>query len=177
MAQRENIMTIYTKDQELFTMDILSREGNSFYDILGLNLTASEEEIKNAYRSLAMELHPDKNKFPGASEAFNLVTKAFKILNNEAHKSFYDKFGNDPSKRKSVTSNVVHKRDPNGDILNSFLRTTPQNNDFVVVVNNRQKSGNEHSKLAKKSKVEILQTLLPLILLMALPLIEILLFD
>lgn len=41
-----------------------------YYEILGVNKDAPDSDLKKAYKKLALQLHPDKNKVPGASEAF-----------------------------------------------------------------------------------------------------------
>ena len=54
----------------------------NYYEILGLNSSASEEQVKKAYKKLAMKWHPDKNSSPEASEKFKEITEAYtKILN------------------------------------------------------------------------------------------------
>ena len=62
------------------------------YSTLGVAKTASEAEIKSAYRKLAKELHPDKNKDnPKASEKFSDVTKAYDLLSDKTKRAQYDR--------------------------------------------------------------------------------------
>lgn len=64
------------------------------YDVLGVPKTASADEIKKAYRKLAMKFHPDKNKGDKASEAkFKEVSAAYEILSDEKKRKNYDAFG------------------------------------------------------------------------------------
>jgi len=62
------------------------------YITLGIARTASEADIKSAYRKLAKELHPDRNKDkPGASEKFSDVTRAYDLLSDKAKRAQYDR--------------------------------------------------------------------------------------
>src|SRR5919107_5865708 len=62
------------------------------YQRLGIKRGASEEEIKKAYRTLAKELHPDRNKDnPKAAERFSTVTRAYDILTDKAKRAQYDR--------------------------------------------------------------------------------------
>ena len=62
------------------------------YDILGIGRSASEQEVKSAYRKLAKELHPDRNKDnPNAAERFSDITKAYDLLSDEEQRARYDR--------------------------------------------------------------------------------------
>jgi molecular chaperone DnaJ len=65
-----------------------------YYEILGLSRSASETEIKSAYRKLAMQYHPDRNpNNPDAEEKFKEVTEAYAVLIDAEKRSAYDRFG------------------------------------------------------------------------------------
>jgi molecular chaperone DnaJ len=64
-----------------------------YYQILGISKTASEVEIKKAYRKLALQYHPDRNKGKDAEAKFKEVTKAYEVLSNPQKRQTYDQFG------------------------------------------------------------------------------------
>jgi molecular chaperone DnaJ len=65
-----------------------------FYDVLGVNRDASEDDIKKAYRKLAMKYHPDRNPdSKEAEEKFKEVKEAYEILSDSQKRSAYDQFG------------------------------------------------------------------------------------
>ena len=71
-----------------------------FYEVLGVNKSASKEELKSAYRKQAMQWHPDRNKSVDAEEKFKEINEAYEVLGNDEKKSAYDQFGHaafDPS--------------------------------------------------------------------------------
>jgi len=64
------------------------------YDVLGVTKSASKDEIKKAYRKLALKYHPDKTKGDKASEEkFKEASEAYHILSDEKRKANYDQFG------------------------------------------------------------------------------------
>jgi len=67
--------------------------GKDFYKILGIPKTASETDIKKAYRKLALKYHPDRNKEKGAEEKFKEISYAYEILSNKEKRQKYDQFG------------------------------------------------------------------------------------
>lgn len=64
-----------------------------YYDILGVSKGASAEEIKKAYRKLALEWHPDRNKAANANEKFKEINEAYAVLSDPKKKETYDQFG------------------------------------------------------------------------------------
>ncbi|GBE19234.1 chaperone protein DnaJ [archaeon BMS3Abin16] len=64
-----------------------------YYDILGVKKTAGKDEIKKAYRKLAVKYHPDKNKEAGAEDKFKEISEAYGVLSDEKKKAQYDRFG------------------------------------------------------------------------------------
>ncbi|MEG1892626.1 MAG: DnaJ domain-containing protein, partial [Bacilli bacterium] len=64
-----------------------------YYEILGVSKTASDDEIKRAFRKLAKEYHPDINKNAGADEKFKEIGEAYSVLSDESKRKQYDQFG------------------------------------------------------------------------------------
>jgi molecular chaperone DnaJ len=64
-----------------------------YYEILGLAKTASEDEVKKAYRNLAKQYHPDINKEPGAEDKFKEIQEAYEILSDREKRASYDRYG------------------------------------------------------------------------------------
>lgn len=66
-----------------------------FYEILGVTKESTDIDIKKAYKKLALQLHPDKNKAPGSIEAFKIVGNAAAILTDAEKRKSYDLYGAD----------------------------------------------------------------------------------
>ncbi|XP_006813296.1 dnaJ homolog subfamily B member 13-like [Saccoglossus kowalevskii] len=67
--------------------------GQDFYGILGLTRSASDDDIKKAYRKLSLKFHPDKNQEPFAPEKFRQIAEAYDILSDPRKRAVYDQFG------------------------------------------------------------------------------------
>ncbi|XP_049641981.1 dnaJ homolog subfamily C member 18 isoform X1 [Suncus etruscus] len=85
--------TTYTEEQLLGVQRI--KRCRNYYEILGVPRDASDEELKKAYRKLALKFHPDKNCAPGATEAFKAIGNAFAVLSNPDKRLRYDEYGDE----------------------------------------------------------------------------------
>jgi len=68
-------------------------EKRDYYEVLGVSRNAPKEEIKDAYRKLAMQYHPDRNKSPDAEEKFKEISEAYAVLSDDEKRQQYDLLG------------------------------------------------------------------------------------
>jgi molecular chaperone DnaJ len=70
-------------------------EKRDYYEVLEVPKDASKDQIKAAYRKLALQYHPDRNKAPGAEERFKEISEAYAVLSDDAKRAQYDRFGHE----------------------------------------------------------------------------------
>src|ERR671926_1136227 len=66
---------------------------SDYYEVLGVPRSASKDEIKNAYRKLALQYHPDRNKSTNAEEKFKEISEAYAVLSDDEKRKRYDTYG------------------------------------------------------------------------------------
>jgi molecular chaperone DnaJ len=66
---------------------------SGYYELLGVARDASEDDIKKAYRKLAMQYHPDRNQDPDAEARFKEIAEAYEVLRDSEKRSLYDRYG------------------------------------------------------------------------------------
>jgi molecular chaperone DnaJ len=71
----------------------MSGNKRDYYEVLGIQRSANKEEIKNSYRRLALQYHPDRNKSPGAEERFKEISEAYAVLSDDEKRKRYDTYG------------------------------------------------------------------------------------
>jgi len=67
--------------------------GKDYYEVLGVQKGATKEQIKDAYRKLALQFHPDRNKAPEAEARFKEISEAYAVLSDDEKRRQYDNFG------------------------------------------------------------------------------------
>ncbi len=75
------------------TVQMATNQKQDYYDVLGVARGASADELKKAFRRLAMQYHPDRNKEPEAEARFKEVNEAYEVLSDPERRSMYDRFG------------------------------------------------------------------------------------
>ncbi|CAK9831845.1 DnaJ homolog subfamily B member 12 [Anthophora retusa] len=96
----------YTKEQLQHVKRI--KKCKDYYEILGINKDATDSDIKKAYKKLALQLHPDKNKAPGAAEAFKAIGNAVAILTDVEKRKQYDMYGPEEERMQSPQTRQNH---------------------------------------------------------------------
>ncbi|KAL7427881.1 hypothetical protein ACHAXM_001041 [Skeletonema potamos] len=95
----------YTKDQAEIVNGVIhaSKSGKGHYKVLNVSNSACQDDIKKAYRRLALQIHPDKNAHPMAAEAFKILGSSYDVLKSESKRARYDRRTN-PTSSNSSTS-------------------------------------------------------------------------
>ncbi|PKA54920.1 Chaperone protein dnaJ 49 [Apostasia shenzhenica] len=86
----ENASQMLTVCEVHCSASFLVNGQTDYYGVLQVESSADDTLIKKQFRKLALQLHPDKNKFAGAEGAFKLVSEAYKVLSDQANRRIYD---------------------------------------------------------------------------------------
>ncbi|CAG2057066.1 unnamed protein product [Timema podura] len=101
----------YSKDQLESVRRI--KKCKDYYEILGVTKDATDGDLKKAYKKLALQLHPDKNKCPGAAEAFKAIGNAVAVLTDVEKRKQYDTYGSDEERMAAQRHNHEYNREYN----------------------------------------------------------------
>lgn len=99
----------YTKEQKELCERI--KRCKDFYEILGVSKESTDSEIKRAYKKLALQLHPDKNHAPGASEAFKILGNAAGTLTDVEKRKQYDIYGHEATVNSGRQYHTNHEHE------------------------------------------------------------------
>lgn len=105
--------------------------GKDYYKILEISRDAKDDDIKKAYRKLALKYHPDKNKSPQAEEKFKEVAEAYEVLSDKKKREIYDQYGEEGLKGGIPSSNdgpqfaYTFHGDPRATFAQFFGNTNP----------------------------------------------------
>jgi len=111
--EKSNHEPVYTTVQLEAVKKI--RKCKDYYEILGLVKDCSDDDLKKAYRKLALKFHPDKNQAPGAADAFKAIGNAFAVLSNPTKRKQYDEYGSTDERVSSSHYHQHHRRNDYGD--------------------------------------------------------------
>uniref|UniRef100_A0A023F2K7 Putative chaperone protein dnaj n=1 Tax=Triatoma infestans TaxID=30076 RepID=A0A023F2K7_TRIIF len=148
-----------------------------YYEILGVSKDATDSEIKKAYKKLALNLHPDKNRAPGAAEAFKAIGNAVAVLTDAEKRKQYDMYGSEeermrhnPHRAESYTrgfeSDVTAE-----ELFNMFFGGGfPSSGNIYVRRGNQWRRADQHTQQSHRepNNYSVLMQMLPVLILIAL---------
>ena len=133
----------------------MAQEKRDYYEVLGVSKTATDAEIKKAYRKLAMKYHPDYN--PGdkdAEEKFKEVNEANEVLSDPKKRQLYDQYGfagvdpavddsgkNVGNSKAATKRGSPHLRKTLFQIMTIYLRLAPQDEPVYQFLNKKRSEG------------------------------------
>ncbi|KAL1122148.1 hypothetical protein AAG570_003553 [Ranatra chinensis] len=165
----------YTEEQLKAVKRI--KKCKDYYDILGVSKEATDSDIKKAYKKLALTLHPDKNKAPGAAEAFKAIGNAVAILTDVEKRKQYDLYGGDEEKIRHTHHHESFTRGFESDVtaeelFNMFFGSFPSGSNVYV-----RRGGNPWRRTTEQTSQQthretnnyaVLMQMLPVLILIAL---------
>jgi molecular chaperone DnaJ len=86
-------------------------EKRDYYEVLGVSRGASKDEIKDVYRKLALQYHPDRNKSPDAEEKFKEISEAYAVLSDDEKRSTYDRLGHQGFDERYTSEDIFRGAD------------------------------------------------------------------
>jgi len=104
-------------------------EKRDYYEVLGVQKGASKDQIKDSYRKLAMQFHPDRNKDVGAEEKFKEISEAYAVLSDDQKRQQYDNLGHEGFDQRYTSEDIFRGADFDsifrdigfGDLFRSFF--------------------------------------------------------
>jgi len=127
-----------------------------YYKVLGVKRSASQKDIKAAYRKVARKYHPDVNKSPDASSKFREATEAYEVLSDPQKRKLYDQFGHDGPKAGPFGPGQAHSGPMHYDVGDIFGRGASGfvNMGLDDILNALRSRGRRQRPPAKGSDVE-----------------------
>ncbi|NP_997824.1 dnaJ homolog subfamily B member 12a [Danio rerio] len=160
----------YTSEQ----LDAVKRikRCKDYYETLGVSKEASEEDLKKAYRKLALKFHPDKNHAPGATEAFKAIGNAYAVLSNPEKRRQYDVYGEEKAhpthRHRTYHRNFEADISPE-DLFNMFFGGGFPTSNVHVYSNGRMRFGHqqrhERQEQQREGGLALFVQLMPILIL------------
>jgi molecular chaperone DnaJ len=86
-------------------------EKRDYYEVLGVQRNATKDQIKDAYRKLAMQFHPDRNKSLGAEEKFKEISEAYAVLSDDQKRQQYNNLGHPDFDQRYTSEDIFRGAD------------------------------------------------------------------
>ncbi|XP_064837059.1 dnaJ homolog subfamily C member 18-like isoform X1 [Oncorhynchus masou masou] len=132
----------YTEDQRQGVLRI--KKCKDFYEILGVPKDSSDEDLKKAYRKLALKFHPDKNCAPGATDAFKAIGNAYAVLSNAEQRHKYDQYGEQAPSESTTHSSAQARHGHYRNFNRNFEADISPEELFNIFFGGRFPTGNIH---------------------------------